>query len=283
MHRSLLQLSFLIFWHSSTAFTASPSQCFTIACIIYEKNSCGCMHSHSCSASYVSSSDWKTFPPRASLDGPKVGSHKGVRSGKCGGWARRWMWMPLIVWAVAQTICGLMSCCYKTPAVGSQWSFHLISGLRRLPWKWKCEALVTGPFGHVRALQVCLGAPKTVSASLFLQMSACGMFWVLVSWHVAVLCLPTSFQAGSSGHRYHLQSQCVPANCHLLFCIIKIVAAVLDVKSWFSSPHHIQDAIFLTERMHVGCLDNWLLNWKEEMCAHASSVACHYKSVGMAY
>ena len=109
------------------------------------------------------------------------------------------------------------------------------------------------------------------------------MFWVLVSWHVAVLCLPTSFQAGSSGHRYHLQSQCVSARCHLLFCMITKVAAMLDVKSCFSSPHRIQDAVDLTECMHDGCLDNWLLNWREEMCTHAFSVACHYKSVGMAY
>jgi len=87
-------------------------------------------------------------------------------------------------------------------------------------------------------------------------MSACRMFWVLVSWHVAVLCLPTTFQAGSSGHRYHLQSQYVSASCHLLFCIINKVAAMLDVKSWFSSRHHIQDTIFLTERMNGGCLDN---------------------------
>ena len=109
------------------------------------------------------------------------------------------------------------------------------------------------------------------------------MFWVLVSWHVAVLCLPTSFQAGSSGHRYHLQSQHVSASCHPLFCIIKKVAAMLGIKSWFSSPHHMQDAIILTERMCGGCLDNWLLNWREEMWTHASSVACHYKSVGMAF
>jgi hypothetical protein len=116
--------------------------------------------------------------------------------------------------------------------------------------------LVTGPFGHIRALQVGLGAPKVVSASLFLRMSACEMFWVLVSWHVAFLCLPTSFQVGSSGHRYHLQSQCVLASCHLLFCIIKKVVAMLGVKSWFISPHHIQDALVLTERVHGGCLDN---------------------------
>ena len=73
----------------------------------------------------------------------------------------------------------------------------------------------------ILALQVGLGAPKIVSASLSLQMSTCGMFRVLVSWHVAVLCLPTSFQAGSSGHRCHLQSQCVSSGCHLLFYIIK--------------------------------------------------------------
>ena len=78
------------------------------------------------------------------------------------------------------------------------------------------------------------------------------MFWVLVSWHVALLCLLTSFQAGSSGHRYHLQLHCVSASCHLLFFSIKKVAAMLDVKSWFSSPHHTQDAIVLTECMHGG-------------------------------
>jgi len=115
---------------------------------------------------------------------------------------------------------------------------------------------VTGPFGHVWALQVGLGAPKIVSASLFLQMSAGGMFLVLVSWHVAGLCLPTSFQAGSSGHRYHLRSQCVSAICHRLICIIEKVAAMLDVKSWFSSPHHIQDAIILTGHRHNWFLDN---------------------------
>ena len=120
-------------------------QCFTNACIIYEKNSCGCVHCHSCSASYISSSEWKTFPPRDSLNGPNVGSLKRMRSGKCRGWGRRWMWMPLIVWAVPQTLCGLMSCCYKTPAVDNPWSFGLMAGLRWLPWRWKCEALVTGP------------------------------------------------------------------------------------------------------------------------------------------
>jgi len=187
--------------------------------LFMKKISCGCMHSHSCSASYISS-DWKSFPPRASLNGPKIGSLKGVRSGKCGGWGRCWMWMPLIMWAVPQTVCGLISCCYKTPAAGNLWSFDMMAGLRWLPWRWKCEALGTGPFGNVKALQVGLGAPKIVSASLSLQMSACGMFWVLVSWHVAVLCLPTSFQAESSGHRCHLQSQCVSAGCHILFCII---------------------------------------------------------------
>jgi len=187
--------------------------------LFMKKISCGCMHSHSCSASYISS-DWKSFPPRASLNGPKIGSLKGVRSGKCGGWGRCWMWMPLIMWAVPQTVCGLISCCYKTPAAGNLWSFDMMAGLRWLLWRWKCEALGTGPFGNVKALQVGLGAPKIVSASLSLQMSACGMFWVLVSWHVAVLCLPTSFQAESSGHRCHLQSQCVSAGCHILFCII---------------------------------------------------------------
>lgn len=151
----------------------------------------------------------KTFPPRASLNGLKIGSHKGVRSGKCGGWGRCLMWMPLIVWAVPQTVCGLMSCCYKTPAVDNPWSFDLMAGLRWLPWRWKCEALGTGPFGHVRALQVGLGAPKIVSASHFLQTSACEMFWVLVSWHVAVLCLPTSFQAVSSGHVSSPVAMCV--------------------------------------------------------------------------
>jgi hypothetical protein len=109
------------------------------------------------------------------------------------------------------------------------------------------------------------------------------MFWVLVSWHVTLLCLPTSFQAGSSRHRYHLQLHCVSESCHLLFCIIKKVAAMLAVKSWFSSPLHIQDAIVLTQCMHGGHLDSWLLNWRDEMWTHAFSVACHYKSVSMAY
>jgi len=71
----------------------------------------------------------------------------------------------------------------------------------------------------------------------------------------------------------------------VVFCFVSLknVAAMLDVKSWFSSPHHTQGAIVFTEHTHGGCLDNSLLNWREEMWTHASSVACHYKSVGMAY
>jgi hypothetical protein len=51
-----------------------------------------------------------------------------------------------------------------------------MAGLGWLPGRWQCEALLKGPFGHVSALQVGLGAPRIVSASLFLQILACGMF-----------------------------------------------------------------------------------------------------------
>jgi hypothetical protein len=94
-------------------------------------------------------------------------------------------------------------------------------------------------------------AAKLVSASLFLQMPACEMFRVLVCWHVTVLCLPTSFQAGSSGHRYHHQSQCVSTSCLLLFFIVKMLLPCWT-SNMVSSPHHLQHTIVLHSACMVG-------------------------------
>jgi hypothetical protein len=55
------------------------------------------------------------------------------------------------------------------------------------------------------ALQVGLGDLTIASTSLFLPRPVCGVSRVMVSWNGAILCLPSSFRASSSGLRFHVR------------------------------------------------------------------------------
>jgi hypothetical protein len=60
-------------------------------------------------------------------------------------------------------------------------------------------------------LQAGLSDPRITPASLFSEMRVCRFSFGEgggVSWNGAILCLPSSFQAGCSGPSFHLQALC---------------------------------------------------------------------------
>lgn len=67
-------------------------------------------------------------------------------------------------------------------------------------------------------LKVGLGNPTTASFILLMRVMWVVSFGSVEQCHSA--CLP-SFQAGSSGPSFYLQSICASQSCHLLLCIVK--------------------------------------------------------------
>jgi hypothetical protein len=164
--------------------------------------------------------------------------------------------MSLVISAVTRAVCGLaLSCSNKTPVLSSQRHFDLMAGLRWFLRRLQYEALVTGPIEHVLSTSGPWQSQNYISISF--PTKAC--MWNILGFgdqNATTVCLPSSFQAGSSGPKFHLQSLCFSERNHLLFHIIGKVATHAAKRPFFMRNPGISEAL---EDMHWM---QWGLCWK---------------------
>lgn len=109
-----------------------------------------------------------------------------------------------------------------------------------------------------------------VSATLFLQRPACSFLGDLVSWNGTILYLPSSFQAGSSGFSFNLQSLCTSGRHYLLFHTT--MWTLHADRGQYDQPHH--------DRCPATAFT--LMQWLSLTIHSASTIPCSITSVGFA-